>query len=137
VIVNDAEGAREILVDNHKKYTKSRNYHALKLVLGEGLLTSEGDSWRRQRRLTQPAFHRERLQSFATTMAADTASMLARWRAEPAKGPFDLHHEMMRLTLRIVTHTLFSTDSDGDARSVGVAMSIAIEHVNQHASSII
>jgi cytochrome P450 len=136
-IVNDPEGARQVLVDNQKNYKKSRSYQALKLVLGEGLVTSEGDFWRRQRRLAQPAFHKERLASFVKTMVADTASMLDRWRAAGAVPPFDVHREMMRLTLRIVTRTLFSTDSDAEADEVGHAMSVAIEHVNEYADALV
>jgi cytochrome P450 len=137
LIVNDPESVRQVLVDNHRNYKKSRNYQGLKLVLGEGLVTSEGDFWRRQRRLAQPAFHKERLASFVRTMVSDASSMLERWRAVPAGGSFDMHHEMMRLTLRIVTRTLFSTDSDADADAVGQAMTVAIDHVNEYADAII
>src|SRR6185436_10809093 len=68
VLVNEPEGVKHVLVDNAKNYTKSRNYKGLKLVLGEGLVTSEGDHWRRQRKLTQPGFHRERLAGFCEVM---------------------------------------------------------------------
>jgi cytochrome P450 len=135
LFVNDPDGVRHILVDNHRNYPKSRSYEGLKLVLGEGLVTSEGDFWRRQRRLAQPAFHKDRLASFARLMAADTASMLERWRGIEAGVPFDLHYEMMRLTLRIVNRTLFSTDTDADAADVGRAMTIAIEYVNDYADA--
>jgi cytochrome P450 len=137
LIVNDPDAVRQVLVDNHRNYKKSRNYQGLKLVLGEGLVTSEGDFWRRQRRLAQPAFHKERLASFVRTMVSDAAAMLERWSATKESGSFDVHHEMMRLTLRIVTRTLFSTDSDADADAVGHAMSVAIEHVNEYADALI
>ena len=123
--LNDPDAVRRVLVDNHRNYPKSRSYEALKLVLGHGLLTSEGDFWRRQRRLAQPAFHKERLASFAKLMVADTTSMLERWRGVGTDTPFDVHEEMMRLTLRIVTRTLFSTDSDADADAVGKAITVA------------
>jgi cytochrome P450 len=137
MIVNEPDAVRQVLVDNHRNYKKSRNYQGLKLVLGEGLVTSEGDFWRRQRRLAQPAFHKERLASFVRTMVSDTTAMLERWRAGGASGSFDVHHEMMRLTLRIVTRTLFSTDSDADADAVGRAMTVAIDHVNEYSDAII
>src|SRR5579859_7344582 len=89
-ICNDPEGVRRVLVDNQKNYKKSKSYQALKLVLGEGLVTSEGDFWRRQRRLAQPAFHRERLAGFVTAMAKDTASMLERWETL-GSDPFCVH----------------------------------------------
>src|SRR4051794_7085740 len=135
--VNEPEGVRRVLVDNHRNYPKSRSYDALKLVLGQGLLTSEGDFWRRQRRLAQPAFHKDRLASFAETMVADTATMLERWRGIAAETPFDVHEEMMRLTLRIVTRTLFSTDTDADAGAVGKAISVALEYMNEYADALI
>jgi cytochrome P450 len=136
-LVNDPDGARHVLVDNQKNYKKSRYYQGLKLVLGEGLLTSEGDFWRRQRRLAQPAFHKERLASFVSTMASDTAALLERWSRTEAASPIDIHHEMMGLTLRIVTRTLFSTDTDAEADAVGQAMTVAIDHVNEYADALI
>jgi cytochrome P450 len=136
-IVNDPDAVRQILVDNHKNYRKSYTYDALKLVLGDGLVTSEGDFWRRQRRLAQPAFHKERLASFVGTMVSEAAAMLEKWSRGDPKVTFDLHREMMGATLRIVTRTLFSTNSDAEADAVGHAMSVAIEHVNEYADAII
>src|SRR5437762_3267015 len=63
--------------------------------------------------------------------------LLERWDGGNASAPFDLHHEMMRVTLRIVTRTLFSTDSDADADSVRAAMTVAIGHANEYAESIV
>src|SRR6266545_2090285 len=137
LLVNDPDGVRQVLVDNHRNYAKSRSYQGLKLVLGDGLLTSEGAFWRRQRRLAQPAFHRERLSSFARSMVADTAAMLERWRGVNGAAAFDLHEEMMRLTLRIVNRTLFSTDTDADAAAVGKAMTVVVGHVNEYANALV
>ena len=137
-VVNSAEGAKHLLVDNHKNYVKSRNYQALRVVLGDGLITSEGDFWRRQRKLVQPAFHRERLAGFAATMADDTAAMLARWRSEGAiGGELDLQAEMLRLTFRIVGRTLFSVDVDGDAEPIGRAINVALQWAEDFSGSIV
>jgi cytochrome P450 len=136
LLVNDPDGVRHILVDNNRNYRKSRSYEGLKLVLGQGLLTSEGDFWRRQRRLAQPAFHKERMASFAEMMVSDTSAMLQRWRGAE-NATLDVHHEMMRLTLRIVTRTLFSTDSDTDAEAVGSAIAVAIDYVNDYSDALI
>src|SRR5262249_10914129 len=103
-LLNDPEALRHVLLDNARNYDKGRTYGVFKPLLGEGLLTSEGSFWLRQRRLSQPAFRRERLAGFATQMAADTVEMLERWPA----GGFDLHGELVRLFLRIVGRTLFS-----------------------------
>lgn len=133
VLLNDPEAIRHVLIDNAKSYQKSRNYDALRLVLGNGLVTSEGEFWRRQRKLAQPGFHKQRLASFAKTMAECTEEMVARWDATP----FDLHNELMALTLRIVGKTLFSTDLSGEAAAVGEAISVGIKHANDYAESVI
>lgn len=135
-LATDPEIVRHVLVDNAKNYRKSRSYAGLKVVLGEGLLTSEGDHWRRQRKLSQPAFHRERLAGFAATMARATREMLVRWSTE-GRSTFDIHREMMRLTFRIVGLTLFSSDVDGDAREVGEALDVALHWANTHAESLL
>ncbi len=136
-LVNDLAAVKHVLVDNHKNYVKSRSYRGLKLVLGAGLLTSEGDFWKRQRRLVQPAFHRDRLAGFAQTMVQSTKDMIDRWETFPEGQPFDVHAEMMRLTFRLVGQTLFSTEVDGDAREIGQALSIALHFANEYAESLI
>jgi cytochrome P450 len=137
LLVNDPDGIRHVLVDNSRNYPKSRSYMALKLILGEGLLTSEGDFWRRQRRLAQPAFHKEKLASFARTMVSDTTAMLERWRSGDDGIAFDLHREMMALTFRIVNRTLFSAETGADAEAVGKALPVAIEYVNEAADALV
>lgn len=104
------DDARYILQENNKNYHKSEAYRVLQLFLGNGLLTSEGDFWRRQRRLAQPAFHRQRLALLVDAMNDETTELLARWRQHDAVGPVDISGEMMRLTLAIVTRSLFSSD---------------------------
>jgi cytochrome P450 len=144
-LVNDPDVIRHVLVDGAKTYTKSRNYLGLKLVLGDGLLTSEGDFWRRQRKLAQPAFHRESMEGFANQMSSSTRDMLTRWEAEDAKSEggegaprdaFCALAEMMRLTFRIVGLTLFSTDVDAEAQEVGQAMTVAMHHANDWAEAL-
>ena len=88
-------------------------------LVGNGLVTSEGDFWRRQRRLAQPAFHRDRVNAYAETMVAHTDRMLAGWRDQTA---LDVHEEMMRLTQAIVAETLFSADVSGDSEEIGEAL---------------
>src|SRR5207245_4256939 len=105
----------------NKNYGKqTRGYRNLRRVLGNGLLTSEGETWKRQRRIAQPAFHRQRIAGFAQAMvraAEDAAADL-----ESRRGlEIDMHHEMMRLTLRVVGETLLAydpthaADEDGEA----------------------
>jgi cytochrome P450 len=127
---------RHVLVENARAYQKSPSYRGLRMILGNGLITSEGEFWKRQRKLAQPAFHRERLASLADAMVADTADMLAGWRRD-GDGAFDAHDAMMHLTLRIVGHALFSTDVQGDAGAVGAAFAVAIERANEEAVSLV
>jgi cytochrome P450 len=98
-----------------------------KRLLGEGLLTSEGDFHRRQRRLAQPAFHRHRITSYADVMTAYAAQTSQGWRNGET---LDISEEMMRLTLGIVGKTLFDADVASDAQEVGEAMAVAMDLFN-------
>src|SRR5215475_6426169 len=94
------EHIKHVLQENARNYVKGIVIAKLKVLIGEGLFTSEGDFWRRQRRLSQPAFHRERLAGFATAMTETTAGMLDRWTPRARSGaPFDVAAEMSALTL--------------------------------------
>jgi len=134
--VADPAMAQHVLVRNHRNYIKSRSYHGLRLVLGNGLVTSEGDHWRRQRKLTQPAFHRARLARLAETMAACVDERLRQWdqRAHP---PVDLHEEMMQLTLRIVSRTLFGADLGDDLGPLGPAVTTCMHKANEYAEAVL
>lgn len=135
-LLNAPAAAHRVLVENAKAYHKSPNYQGLKIMLGQGLLTSEGELWRRQRRLAQPAFHRDKIAGFAATMAACTNDMLERWeREQPAV--LDVHAEMMRLTFRIVGKTLLSADLEADAKQFGQALDVAIRWANEYVESIV
>jgi cytochrome P450 len=101
------DSVQHVLLGNAKNYNKqTRGFIKLKLALGEGLLTSEGSFWRRQRRIIQPVFHKERLDSFGATMTSATASMLDRWdrrhRLHGPPGSLDVAEEMTALTLDII-----------------------------------
>lgn len=122
---------RDLLITHHRKVIKGRALQAAKRVLGEGLLTSEGDVHKRQRRLMTPLFHHERVAAYATTMAEDARKTAARWEDGAA---MDINAEMMRLTLAIVGRTLFSADLEGDAVSIGKALTTTLEGFNRYAS---
>ena len=115
------EHVRHLLQKNPSNYLKDGYEHNEPLT-GSGLLTSEGKSWRRQRRLAQPAFHKERLRGMVGTMTASTEEMLGRWRYHLGKGggrPLEIDVEMSRLTLSIVSRTLMGIDVGGGASEVG------------------
>lgn len=137
VLCNDPEDVQHVLVGNHRNYVKSRSYRGLALVLGKGLVTSEGDLWRRQRKLSQPAFHHHRLAGLVDAMGRCTSQMLDAWSDRDPDGAVDVHGEMMRLTLRIVGHTLFSTELADEANELGPAISEALVRANQQAEAVV
>src|SRR6266550_831243 len=124
LFVNHPDLIEDVLVNNARKFHKGRILQANKFLFGEGLLTSEGDFWLRQRRLSQPAFHRERINAYAATMADYTEQMLATWRNGEER---DLHEEMMNLALRIVGKTLFDADVTRDAKEVGETLDLLLK----------
>jgi len=123
LFVNHPDLIEGVLVNNASKYHKGRILQANKYLFGEGLLTSEGDFWLRQRRLSQPAFHRQRVNAYAATMAEYAEQMAATWRNGEER---DIHQEMMQLALRIVGKTLFDADVTRDAREVGETLDVLL-----------
>ncbi len=118
-LVSDPALVRDILVTDQRSFKKGRGLEGAKRLLGEGLLTSEGQTHLRQRRLIQPAFHRDRLVSYASTMTEYAARLRDRWTDG---ATLDVSQEMMRLTLGIVGTSLFGTDVEGQAPEVGRAL---------------
>ena len=117
--LNHPQYIRDVLVTHQKNFTKSRGLERAKRLLGEGLLTSEGAAHLRQRRLMQPAFHRERIEAYAVVMA----NAADRWRSRCQDGATcDVSKEMMRVTLAIVGKTLFDSDVESKADEVGAAV---------------
>jgi len=108
-----------VLVTNNRNFVKSRGLQMAKRFLGESLLTSEGDFHRRQRRLAQPAFHRQRINGYAEVMSEYAGRTRGRWHHGET---LDLWQEMMRLTLAIVGKTLFDADVEAEAPQIGAAL---------------
>lgn len=126
-LFNHPDLVREVLVTNQKNFHKSRGLERAKRLLGNGLLTSEGDFHLRQRRLAQPAFHRQRIAGYGATMTEYSARAQATWEDGQT---LDMHHEMMKLTLGIVSKTLFDADVDNEANEIGEALTTAFESFN-------
>jgi cytochrome P450 len=118
-LLNRPDFIQDVLVTNSRNYMKSRILQRAKVLLGEGLLTSEGDHHLRQRRLVQPAFYRDRLVSYAATMASCARATASRWQPGETR---DMAEEMARTTLAIVGQTLFSKDVEKDASDIGQAL---------------
>jgi cytochrome P450 len=112
-VVNWPDYIEHVLLTNAQNYVKGRFAEALLgPIVGEGLLISEGEAWRRRRRIEAPAFHHRSIAGLVDEMAHCTRSMLARW--DRRTEPFDVASEMTDLTLDIITRTMFSTDLGDD-----------------------
>ncbi len=119
---------KEALTTENRNLQKGYALQLAKNVLGEGLLTSEGDFHHRQRRLIQPAFHHQQVATYATTMVQYTTRTRNRWKDG---ATLDIHKEMMRLTLSIVGKTLFDADLEVEAEEIGKALSEVLEGLNR------
>jgi cytochrome P450 len=126
-IVNHPDLVRDLLVTNAHKFHKGRALQRAKTLLGEGLLTSEEKTHLRQRRLVQPAFHKQRIISYTESMTMYAERMAGEWKEGEVR---DIDHEMMRLTLQIVGRTLFSADITDEADEVGAAMTTIVNLFN-------
>jgi cytochrome P450 len=127
--LNNPDDIQYVLVKAADKFYKSPMLkRATRKAIGEGLLTSEGDFHKRQRKMVQPAFHHNRIANYADVMVDYTAQMLDRWESGQQQ---DMHHEMMRLTMQIVAKTLFDTDVASDMDAIGQAISIGIEAASE------
>jgi cytochrome P450 len=123
-LVNDPDLIRSVLVTRADAYHKGRALERARRLLGQGLLTSEGALHLRQRRLMQPAFHRERIAGYGETMVRYAGRAADRWKAGET---IDVHKEMVALTLAIVGKTLFDADVEEEADEIGKALTEALE----------
>ncbi len=135
-LISHPDGIKHVLVDNAANYIKGRVFDDLRPLLGNGLVSSEGDFWKRQRRLAQPSFHRERLAALAEQMVDVADATLASW-APRVGSELDVAEEMTRLTFSIVGRTLFSVDWSGDAREAREYFDAANTGVMDRALSVL
>jgi cytochrome P450 len=124
ILANDPELIREVLVTKARSFHKDRGIRMAKHLLGEGLLSSEDEFHKRQRRLSQPAFHRERIAAYGEQMARLAQRGMDRWRNG---ATVDITREMMRITLTIAAKTLFNTEVEAEAEELGESLTQAME----------
>lgn len=134
VLVAHPDGVQHVLQGAHTRYGKARTYDVLALLLGEGLLTSEGERWRTHRRLLQPAFHDGALAGLGTMMVRTTQETVEAW---PEGAEIDLAARMRDLTLRIVGQALLSEDLTAPAERIGRAMDAAIDYARIRFESLL
>ncbi|MGE0129677.1 MAG: cytochrome P450 [Blastocatellales bacterium] len=127
-LVNNPDCIRDVLVTHNRNFMKSEGLQRAKRLLGEGLLTSEGEFHLRQRRLAQPAFHRQRIAGYAATMVEYAARTRDEWQPGETR---DIAREMMRLTLAIAGKTLFDADVEGEADEIGKALTTTFAQFNR------
>jgi cytochrome P450 len=125
-LISHPDLVEDVLVTQNRLFQKDRFLQVLRPVLGDGLLSSEGDFWRRQRRLAQPAFHRDRIAAYGGIMVDRASRLAGQWRDGDVR---DVHKDMMRLTLEIVAETLFGAQVGDHAEDVGDALEAVLTAV--------
>lgn len=126
-LLSNPADIRDVLVTHAKSFHKGRGLERAKILLGEGLLTSEGELHLRQRRLAQPAFHRARIDAYGEVMSTYARRQAAQWRDGMT---IDVSREMAAYTLAVVGKTLFDADIEAEAHEIGGALGAAIAAFN-------
>lgn len=127
VIVNNPDYVQQAFQSNHRNYIKATSYRKLKLMLGNGLFTSEGDFWLQQRRLIQPSFHKHELSHFIDIMVKESAQLVYRWEYFYKGGrSFSLLEELSELTLGIVCESLLGQRLESGAKIVNEELPTAL-----------
>ena len=125
ILLSHPKLIEEVLVAKSTSFIKSKDYRDELSFLGNGLITSEGSFWLRQRRLAQPAFHRKRISAYGETMVNYAKRLSASWDVSARRGvERDVHEDMMRVTLEIVAKTLFHVDIAEGAEEIGAALEV-------------
>jgi enediyne biosynthesis protein E7 len=119
-VINHPDDIKHVLLSNHRNYTKGQGMDRVKILLGNGIMTSEGDFWRRQRRMMQPDFHRRVLGRFAQLIREVNEKFVERWAAHASRGePVNITDDASELTLQIVLESIFGDDLERVAREQG------------------
>jgi cytochrome P450 len=119
-VINHPDDVKRVLVSNHRNYTKGSGLDRVKILLGHGIMTSEGDLWKRQRYMMQPAFHRRVITEFSKLIDACNERFIAKWEAQAARGErVNVTDDMSELTLEIVLLSIFGTDLERLSREMG------------------
>jgi cytochrome P450 len=119
-VINHPDDVKRVLVSNHRNYTKGAGLDRVKILLGNGIMTSEGDLWKRQRYMMQPMFHRRMITQFSQLIDTCNDRFIAKWEAQAARGELvNVTDDMSELTLEIVLLSIFGTDLERLSREMG------------------
>ncbi|VCO84712.1 cytochrome P450 [Burkholderia pseudomallei] len=116
-----------VLQENHRNYVRGRFYDNFKMFFGDGLLTTDGEFWRRHRRVVQPLFHKKQVDAHTAAVGDAALALAHRWSALPPGKALDVVEEMMHLSLRMLGLMVFNTDVSSHAEAVGPAVRFGIE----------
>ncbi|MFS0558302.1 cytochrome P450 [Brevibacillus centrosporus] len=133
-LINTPSHIEYVLANTNRIFSKG--YHrdpVMRLVLGNGLITSEGEFWMRQRRLSQPAFHHKRIAGYADIMVEFTRRMISSWKNNEVRNS---HEDMMRLTMEIVSKTLFHVDLREGSESISHSIETLMQEYNVQMTSV-
>lgn len=131
-IIFDPEMIKYVVQENNKNYTKGMVFRHLIPILGNGLLTSEGEFWRRQRRLAQPAFHKQRLAEMVNSMVECTKELIREWEEKyPEGSKINITKEMNRIALVIVSSALFKSDVKKEFSSINQNLTFLVEVITK------
>ena len=122
ILISDPDVIEQVLLETGKRYSNGKKgAGALKTILGNGLVTSEGDFWKRQRKLAAPAFHHQSIKQYADQIVAYGQDLAQAWQNNPSGEVRDVHQDMMLLTQRIIMKVLFDVDVQGNAGAASQA----------------
>ncbi|MEM9008959.1 MAG: cytochrome P450 [Cyanobacteria bacterium P01_F01_bin.86] len=124
-LFNHPDAIEQMLISQHDYLRKSEFVKIIRPLLGNGILLSEGDFWKQQRHLIQPAFHRKRIATYAETMVDYAEKMLDSWQPGQVR---DIHQDMMALTLAIAAKTFFGSDLKSDIATIEKAVTLMLHH---------
>lgn len=133
-LLTNPDHIKEVLVTKQAKFRKAKGLQIARAVVGDGILTSEGQKHLRQRRLMQPAFHKDRIAAYADTMVNHTLEMIDTWKDGEER---EIHKDMMELTLRIISETMFGKGMTENVEGIGEAIEYGLHYVSTKASSFI
>lgn len=124
VLLNDPADIGEVLIDKAASFGKDRTQKRMKILLGEGLITADGETHKRARRIAAPAFHRRRIEGYAGQIVTLAAGMLDQWKSGVE---FDISAEMMRLALQVVARTLFDTEVTPEIHEINDQVNVVMD----------